>query len=379
MPPSNTLWPLDPHTHGKHLVLQHYMEAWLPIMTRWNSKVLFIDGFAGPGKYSKGEDGSPVIALKALVNHSAKRRMTNDIIYLFIEKDEERCNHLQQIIKEIEHELPDNCRYYVESSTFNDALSKILDHVEESNGNLIPAFVMIDPFGVSDTPMDTISRILSNPKSEVYISFMYDSINRFRAQPHFELNLDRLFGCEQWREGVDIPDFERRKDFFFNLYKKQLQASGAKYVQHFELYEGDRLIYAIFFGTHDLEGCDQMKQAIWKVAPFGDFKFKGSQLNQLNFGPNLTDFTQLQDALKDEFIPKGWVKIKDVIDFVKSDKTRFHSNHLKTSTLKPMEEHGEIEVRSNSARRKGTFPEDEDRGVEIRFLDEPAISQKGFF
>lgn len=376
MSPSNILWPLEPHTHGKHLVLQRYMDAWLPIMS--NSKVLFIDGFAGPGKYSKGEDGSPVIALKALVNHSAKERMTNDIIYLFIEKDEERCNHLRQVIRGIDHELPDNCRYYVESSTFNDALGKILD-VEERNGSLIPAFVMIDPFGVSGVPMKTIARILANPKSEIFFSFMYEPINRFKQHPNFEQHLDDLFGCPEWRNEKDITDAGEKKEFFVNLYKQQLKKSGAKCVLHFEVYEGDRLKYAIFFGTQNLTGCDKMKQAIWKVAPFGDFKFKGSQLNQLNFGPNLTDFTQLQDALKDEFIPKGWVKIKDVIDFVKSDKTRFHSNHLKTSTLKPMEEHGEIEVRSNSARRKGTFPEDEDKGVEIRFLDEPAISQKGFF
>ena len=44
---------LDPHTQGKHLVLQYYMQAWLPIMTTWNGRVLFIDAFAGPGEYTR--------------------------------------------------------------------------------------------------------------------------------------------------------------------------------------------------------------------------------------------------------------------------------------------------------------------------------------
>src|SRR5437868_3544213 len=63
--PDETLWPLEPHTLGKHLVLRAYLDAWLPIMARWNGRILFIDGFAGPGEYSTGEDGSPIIALKA--------------------------------------------------------------------------------------------------------------------------------------------------------------------------------------------------------------------------------------------------------------------------------------------------------------------------
>ena len=71
MPPRTTKWPLKPHTLGKHMVLENYMQAWLPIMTRWNGRVLFIDAFAGPGEYERGERGSPVIALDALINHNA--------------------------------------------------------------------------------------------------------------------------------------------------------------------------------------------------------------------------------------------------------------------------------------------------------------------
>ena len=32
MPPKTTLWPLDDHTLGKHMVLRAYMVAWLPII-----------------------------------------------------------------------------------------------------------------------------------------------------------------------------------------------------------------------------------------------------------------------------------------------------------------------------------------------------------
>ena len=192
---------------------------------------------------------------------------------------------------------------------------------------------------------------MENPRSEVYVSFMYRDINRFREHPNFEKHLDDLFGCVEWRQGIDMADGKERKDFFYNLYKDQLKANGARYVVHFELYEGEQLVYAIFFGTKNLDGCDKMKQAIWKVAPFGDFKFLGSQLGQLTLGEDLIDFSLLEKALQNGFVSKGWQRIEDVENFVKSDATDFHSGHLRRRTLTPMEKSGKIEVERPRGRR----------------------------
>ena len=365
MPRETTTWPLDPHTQGKHLVLQYYMEAWLPIMTTWNGRVLFIDAFAGPGEYSGCEPGSPLVALRAFTEHSARKRMKGNINYLFIEKDPNRCGHLRDVLRNFEPEIPENCRFQVFNSTFDETLTDVLDRIDEQNKRLAPSFVMIDPFGVSDTPMKTIGRILSNPKSEVYVSFMFNHINRFKEHPNFERHLDELFGCSEWRHGLGITNSVERKDFFFGLYKRQLKSAGAKQVLHFELYEGQRLVYAIFFGTQNLEGCDKMKQAIWKVAPFGDYRFHGGQNSQLTFGTDLLDFSPLEKALHEEFGPKGWTRIEDMTRFVKSDATEYHSGHLKLKTLNPMEKRGEVEAKQGSRKRPCTYPD----GTELRFVN----------
>ena len=131
-----------------------------------------------------------------------------------------------------------------------------------------------------------------------------------------------------------------------------MKERGAKYVIWFELYEKQELVYAIFFGTQHLEGCDKMKQAIWKVDPFGDFKFRGGQLGQLTLGESVTvDFGLLENALQEQFREKGWQKIEDVEDFVKSDATDFHSGHLKRKTLTRMEKNGKIAVERPLGRR----------------------------
>ena len=206
MSSNETTWELDGHTLGKHLVLKNYMAAWLPIMTRWNGRVLFIDAFAGPGEYSGGEDGSPIIALKALTEHDARSRMTSQIHYLFIEKDKDRARHLTGVLKGIEGEMPRNCTYDVINSTFDETLNEVLDSIESQSRSLAPSFIMIDPFGVSGTPMKTVGRILASPRSEVYISFMYRDINRFLGHPNFEPHLNELFGCMDWKQANEIVD-----------------------------------------------------------------------------------------------------------------------------------------------------------------------------
>ena len=66
----DTLWIPDAHTLAKHAILRRYLQAWLPIMSRWNRRGVVIDGFAGPGRYASGEDGLPFVALKAALEHS---------------------------------------------------------------------------------------------------------------------------------------------------------------------------------------------------------------------------------------------------------------------------------------------------------------------
>ena len=108
-----------------------------------------------------------------------------------------------------------------------------------------------------------------------------------------------------------------------------------------------------------------MKQAIWKVAPFGDYRFHGGQNSQLTFGTELLDFGPLEKALHEEFGIKGWTRIEDVTRFVKSDATEYHSGHLKLKTLNPMEKRGEVDVKPGSRKRPGTYPD----GTELRFVN----------
>jgi three-Cys-motif partner protein len=93
MQPKTTVWELEPHTTAKHEILRRYVQAWAPILSQGNfPHLVFVDGFAGPGRYSKGEEGSPIIAIKAVIDQP--RPIKAKVDFHFIELDVQRSGHL---------------------------------------------------------------------------------------------------------------------------------------------------------------------------------------------------------------------------------------------------------------------------------------------
>lgn len=87
----DSTWKIRPHTRAKHVLLRSYLSAWFPILTSggFNRRVIYIDGFAGPGIYSDGELGSPLIALDTLVNHSAFHKLSKtEFIFILVENEQ---------------------------------------------------------------------------------------------------------------------------------------------------------------------------------------------------------------------------------------------------------------------------------------------------
>ena len=370
MPPKTTLWSLDDHTLGKHMVLRAYMDAWLPIILSKFERAMFVDAFAGPGEYENGELGSPVIALNALTQHSSQSMMTGQMDYVFIEERLDRFVHLKKVIgrQRTKGSIPSICRI----SMFNDRFAHVLPKLIASiRSERTPTFVMIDPFGISGVGMEFIRALMVYPSTEVYVSFMYASMNRFKGHPNFEPHLDDLFGCPDWKQGIDMPEGKARKNFFYGLYKKRLKLSGAQHVLNFELYEGNQLKYALFFATQNDQGCDKMKQAMWKVAPLGGYTFRSDTLGQLSFESRAVDFDELDRALTDEFRMNQPVEIESIEEFMCSDRVLFHSSHLR-SRLADMERASTLIVDQSPRKKRGAFPP----GTLLRFVEPPPPSPR---
>jgi three-Cys-motif partner protein len=352
--PLGTIWDLDPHTAKKHDILRRYFDAWLPIMASWNLRVVYIDGFAGPGRYSKGEDGSPVVVLKAARDHTYP--MKTELVCIFVENDIDRCKHLRGVLDELAPTLPNRIKWEVAYGRFDEHLTNTLNLIEAQKKNLAPAFVFIDPFGFSHTPFKTVSKILGNSRCEVLVNFMYEEVNRFISLEEHADNFDKLFGTPEWRSVRNLSGPKQRRKAIHDIYLKQLKTCAA-YVHSFEmLNKGNSTDYFLFFATNNLKGLEKMKDAMWKVDDTGSFQFSDHYdsrglLSLFSAQPNLAP---LQDAISKNFKGRS-ISIENLQEWVIAE-TEFLSKHLKRPVLAPMEEAGEVSVANpTSKRRKGTF------------------------
>ena len=356
------LWEMDPHTHGKHLVLGEYLNGWFPILGRYNARVVFIDGFAGPGEYRNGEKGSPIVALESIEKHKSSGTLGNtEVVCIFMEENVARAAHLSKLLDN--RTTATSIKTVVRNGTFQDHMTEMLDYIDEQNVSMAPAFVMIDPFGVKGSPMSLIRRILGNPKSECLVSFMYEPIRRFHAQLAFEPHLTELFGTVDWKKCLDMSESTEKKLFLHSLFHDSLKSNGAKYVVSFELWKGGRHEYTMYFATNHEKGCNLMKQSIWKVIPDGSYEFRGYNQNQMVlFKPN-ADTAPLAEQLKQKF---GGVqtRIETIERFVMTDETVFHTGHLRQKTLQPLEKAGRIEVE----RPSGVRGFQSGKNITIKFL-----------
>ena len=270
---SSTLWPIEPHTQAKHEILRDYLKAWFPILSRWSGRIVYLDGFAGPGVYTGGEDGSPVIALQTAVDHKLRERF-KEIVFFFIERDPNRAKTLTQTLKNRFPNLPENVKYEVRGAEFAPTLEQVLNDLEKREAKLAPTFAFLDPFGFSGFPMELIGRMINYDKCEVLITFMAGFVRRFLDELR-EPALDSLFATQEWKEACNISDSNKRLRFLLNLYETQLKkVGGAKYVRSFGMIgPHNQLIYYLVYGTKHPKGLEVMKEVMYKVDRRGTYTF----------------------------------------------------------------------------------------------------------
>jgi three-Cys-motif partner protein len=353
--PRETQWPIEEHTKAKHAILRSYLNAWFPILGSAYPTVVFVDGFCGPGRYSGGEPGSPLIAIQAALEQT--RPLPGRIVFLFSDEREDRVTHLTRELSLLE--TPSNFAIHVRHSRFDEAFSPLLDELASSGQNLAPTFAFLDPFGFSGLPFSLVERILRNPSCEVFITFMVNAVQRFVDHPRDQVRAEikALFGTDEAveviRGGADRVERLRA------LYQTRLR-TAARFVRSFEI--GDmpgRVLYYLYFASNNRLGHEKMKEAMWGVDREGRFRFidntDPTQLVLLSEDPA----ARLGQQITSQFAGR-LVLAQEVLSWV-MDETVFLDKHTRAA-LKRLEGEGNLDVPSAKAsgkqRRRGTFPPD---------------------
>lgn len=353
-------WEYGEQTKIKHQVLRYYIPQWLGVLSSFNKRLNYIDGFGGIGAYHTDKDlkgekylsrsyGSPVFSTLA-INEFQMTGHIKEANILIIDTNKKNLTNIRIILK-AEGIDPERVDYI--NGDFDKNINKLLDKVEK----LAPTFFVVDPFGYSQIKINTLKRIMmGHRRSEILLNFMYNGIQRGISCPGLDKHFDSLFGCSQWRNYIDEATKEKEKhlvDLFRNNCKQ-----FSKFVYPFRLSFPNRNMsyYYLFHLSNHRKACILMKDSFAKINQ-GDLEYKGVSSNQLSLNlfedeNNRNWKEHLLICFKNTSISYG-----NLLDKV-IDEVPLTERSIK-KMLQVMEEEKKIEIDSGQRRRKKGIEEED--------------------
>jgi three-Cys-motif partner protein len=325
---------------------------------------LFIDGFAGPGEYTDGKEGSPVIALKAALKNAS--RFNSTIYFLFIESRPDRFEHLNQVLARYSAEIANAPKVNVlppQCGECTEVLRKLLAGTKAKNKRHGPWLAFLDQFGYSQVPMSLIAEIMNGESCEVLTYLEFRRLGQFITDESKWPSITAAFGGEEWKKAIPLREQARERCIAETYADALRQRAGATYVWHFAMKgENNALIYWLFFCTRSVRGLEEMKKAMRRVDDSGSFVFSDAanpdQLSLMSIG-----------------LAEGWLSAHLARHFrgqtVTLDQIRHHvlvDTPLVTfkKALAELERTEILTVlHAPEGRRKGTFPDRS--GFRLRF------------
>ncbi len=299
--------------HAKHQLLTRYLGGWFPILSSYR-QVIYIDCHAGRGRHKTGQEGSPILALQTLLEHTHRARMlaSTRMNFVFFEIDEANYEYLCEEIKALGN-LPNNVDVQPVHADYETKLRKIIHSLKQQGQRISPTFAFLDPYGFT-LSMDLLNELLELPKCELLLNFMYRYVDMAMHHPAQSSNLDSLFGCSHWRQIDKSKDHKKRREETLDLFSSQLKADFVTHM-HMKASNGS-LKYVLFHATNDRRGREVIKEAIWAVTPDGSFTaFEHHSPNQLVLIVPDPDLKPLENLLWEHFTGKQ-VRMEEIYEWL---------------------------------------------------------------
>jgi hypothetical protein len=207
-------------------------------------------------------------------------------------------------------------------------------------------------------PFDLVKRLLINPKTEVLVNVMVDSINRFLEHPDAQTrqHIINLFGTSAVLQIAQKTD--DRVTALRLLYQQQLQ-KHARFVRYFEMCDkhGRTIYYLFFAGNHPL-GHVKMKEAFWHMDSTSGFSFSDATNPDQMVLFDIDETPKLAKILQEKFAHQQ-VVVEQTRKFVE-DESAFIASHMRAA-LRILEDEKKINVRSiktdGKKRYANTYPD----------------------
>lgn len=348
-------WKYKEHTKAKHEILSKYLGGWIKILGKSHDLNIF-DCFAGRGRFSEGEEGSPLVIIKTIAEIREKMGRQKEASCIFIEIND---SNFQNLRVEIDKEIKNSSQRYdgwlnveFHCDEFANVASGIIDEYSE---RLAPSFFFIDPFGFSGVPFEVIKDILSIKRTEVFMTFMVRDVNRFFKSSKHRISIEELYGMDNVQDVLQnqYPNLPREQALL-RLYRDQLhESANVKYTLPFKVTADERLqtTYYLIHATNHPMGCELMKEIMYKAGTEGRFGYFGPAKGQLTL-TQISGIPKLKEFLLNRFEGRT-LSYRDIRYETLMD-TEFIKQHYRKALLE-LEEEGKIQIAGKGP--KGGLPD----------------------
>jgi three-Cys-motif partner protein len=221
----------------KDEILNSFLPVYVISMLKRRKIPLLIDAYAGPGKYTDGTFGSPIIMLRTAIeafNRIGRIDELNKVIFIFCEREEE---YLFLLNKHIDAFLKLSAQIKIEQIH-----TKHIDSGKELGGlalfiekkaQYLSPFLYLDPWGLKGVESNLVFKFLSLREKgievEILLRFPPADIYRFYKNPKFggdwikevvgEIKLSNLDRIDDTRKR-NLKILKRYVAYMFDKYKE---------------------------------------------------------------------------------------------------------------------------------------------------------------
>ena len=357
-----TLWEAAPHKRAKLDIVSGYLYPWFEIFGRTEgiTRVVYIDGFAGPGEYTNIPNGSPVAALneaKRVLSNPASTLRNKELRFYFIEKEKWAVGHLRKKLNSLK--FPPQIRWEIHHGRFEAEIGGILAHIRQGHQGPVPVFCFIDPFGATGLPFPSVREILASDRCEVLINLDSDGIGRLMEADKIQKNIDhlnRIFGDTNWRSEIGQGlAMQQLCAAVLTAYKRRLRAlANVRYVFAFAMNDrpGSLNYHLVFAGQHP-KGLEKMKEAMMRIDQTGTYSFADDTVGPDLFRFNFKDPTTFAQGMHKKFLGQT-LSCTEVCDYVLNETPYVSPSEI----LKWLQARDQVEVQWKGQPSTHGFPKD---------------------
>jgi three-Cys-motif partner protein len=310
----------------KHALLNQYIPVFCGKTGSTAGSVVYLDGYAGAGRYENGEPGSAEMVLKQALK--LKRPFGIDYTIFLFEKDASSYRTLEKVATEYQNL---GVGVHAKNCDVEDGLDEVLTAARGK-----PLFLFLDPCGLG-LPFNILTGCLRRKRTnqewqptEVLLNFSLDAVRRIggtvlsdkKIPEATPARLDETLGGTWWRQIAEDSAKTKslRAQAIADGFCKRLSRETAMFVQSVPVRRqpNNEPVYNLVFGTkkpiglwHFSDATARATEKWWDTVE--DIDVGGEPGSQMGFFPRTADIRPVLKTVEQDAMPVIAENIADLL------------------------------------------------------------------